>query len=95
MLPRPLGATCRTVRRRNQIVMLGDWAPSLEELCAADNDLSDVKAMLAAHGQQRVRGFRCLRSLDISETRLTSWDQVHQQLTSQKGRSWRASKTRM
>lgn len=72
--------------------MLSDWAPSLEELCAADNNLSDVVTVTAANydddsnimkngrGEGKVQGFSCLRSLDISETALTSWHQVSSEL---------------
>lgn len=72
--------------------MLSDWAPSLEELCAADNDLSDVATVTATNyddednkmknerGEGKVQGFPCLRSLDISETALTSWHQVSSEL---------------
>lgn len=59
--------------------MLGAWAPSLEELYAADNDVSDVAevaAVSSASGNKKVDGFRRLKSLDLSETELSSWEQV-------------------
>lgn len=59
--------------------MLGAWAPSLEELYAADNNVSDVAELAAAssaNGNKRVDGFRRLKSLDLSETELSSWGQV-------------------
>ena len=56
--------------------MLSGWAPSLEELCAADNDLSDVLSVVTDSNGKKVEGFSCLRLLDLSETRLASWDQV-------------------
>lgn len=56
--------------------MLGAWAPALEELCAADNDLSDVAHVTGEGGGNKVDGFRQLWSLDLSETGLTSWSQV-------------------
>ena len=60
--------------------MLGEWAPFLEELCAADNDISDVCDVTSANSDNakggKVGGFRRLRSLDLSETALTSWEQV-------------------
>lgn len=63
-----------------QVAMLGKWAPSLEELCAADNNVSDVTDVTAANSNNgeggKVGGFRRLRSLDLSETALTSWEQV-------------------
>lgn len=76
-----------SVGGRPQVAMLGDWAPSLEELYAADNDVSDVADVVAAaaaagadgsstNGEHKVDGFRRLKSLDLSETKLTSWAQV-------------------
>lgn len=59
--------------------MLGAWAPSLEELYAADNNASDVAEVAAASsadGNKKVDGFRRLKSLDLSETELSSWQQV-------------------
>lgn len=59
--------------------MLGAWAPSLEELYAADNNVSDVAGVAAAsfaNGNKKVDGFRRLKSLDLSETELSSWEQV-------------------
>lgn len=63
---------------RPQVAMLGEWAPSLEELYAADNSVSDVVDVVAAStsGNTKVEGFRRLKSLDLSETGLTSWEQV-------------------
>ncbi|CAM9849958.1 unnamed protein product [Ascophyllum nodosum] len=60
----------------SQVAMLSGWAPSLEELCAADNDLSDVLSVVTDSNGKKVEGFSCLRLLDLSETRLASWDQV-------------------
>ncbi|CAB1119573.1 unnamed protein product [Ectocarpus sp. CCAP 1310/34] len=68
----------------SQVAMLGEWAPSLEELYAADNDVSDVSDVVAPStsgnghpsGEKRVGGFRRLIALDLSETELTSWEQV-------------------
>ncbi|CAM9442759.1 unnamed protein product [Ectocarpus sp. 12 AP-2014] len=67
----------------SQVAMLGEWAPSLEELYAADNNVSDVTDVLAppmsgnghSSGEKRVGGFRRLIALDLSETELTSWEQ--------------------
>lgn len=67
-----------------QVAMLGEWAPSLEELYAADNNVSDVTDVVASptsgnvhpSGEKRVGGFRRLIALDLSETELTSWEQV-------------------
>lgn len=59
--------------------MLGAWAPSLEELYAADNNVSDVAEVAAGsspNGNKKVDGFRRLQSLDLSETELSSWQQV-------------------
>ncbi|CAM9851196.1 unnamed protein product [Hapterophycus canaliculatus] len=64
--------------------MLGDWAPSLEELYAADNSVSDVTEVLGSSTSRdkndddlrKVEGFRRLKALDLSETGLTSWEQV-------------------
>eukprot|EP00752_Nemacystus_decipiens_P012382 g10974.t1 len=62
----------------SQVAMLGAWAPSLEELYAADNNVSDVGEVAAASSTNgnKVDGFRRLRSLDLSETELSSWQQV-------------------
>lgn len=69
-----------------QMAMLGAWAPALEELCAADNDISDVLAITGGEGGcAKVEGFQHLHSLDLSETNLTSWEQVHSVGNEQKG----------
>ncbi|CAM9155751.1 unnamed protein product [Ectocarpus sp. 4 AP-2014] len=67
----------------SQVAMLGEWAPSLKELYASDNNVSDVTDVVALptsgnghpNGEKRVGGFRHLITLDLSETELTSWEQ--------------------
>ncbi|CAN0301222.1 unnamed protein product [Pylaiella littoralis] len=75
---RVLEVTSCGITSWSQVAMLGEWAPSLEELYAADNSVSDVVNVVAAStsGNTKVEGFRRLKSLDLSETGLTSWEQV-------------------
>ncbi|CAM9105857.1 unnamed protein product [Discosporangium mesarthrocarpum] len=68
----------------SQVALLHRWAPHLEELCAADNDLSDILEVTRNVTKNsdtsvtggKVEGFLSLHTLDLSETRLNSWEQV-------------------